>query len=134
MAKIGRNDPCLCGSGQKYKNCHMAADEARAAELRAIRQAPDKLIPRLIEALGDYADATPAALSRFWQEKYTIDQASGLDDLEERGSERFMTWMLFDYALGDGTPLAQIAADPDREWSPAERTLLDGWREVRLQP
>jgi hypothetical protein len=21
-AKIGRNDPCFCGSGKKYKNCH----------------------------------------------------------------------------------------------------------------
>ena len=21
--KIGRNDPCPCGSGKKYKNCHM---------------------------------------------------------------------------------------------------------------
>ncbi|HET7152859.1 MAG TPA: SEC-C metal-binding domain-containing protein, partial [Candidatus Kapabacteria bacterium] len=20
--KIGRNDPCPCGSGKKYKNCH----------------------------------------------------------------------------------------------------------------
>lgn len=20
--KIGRNDPCFCGSGKKYKNCH----------------------------------------------------------------------------------------------------------------
>ena len=24
--KIGRNDPCWCGSGKKYKNCHMASD------------------------------------------------------------------------------------------------------------
>ena len=24
MAKIGRNDPCSCGSGKKYKNCHGA--------------------------------------------------------------------------------------------------------------
>ncbi|MBX2912815.1 MAG: SEC-C metal-binding domain-containing protein [Cyclobacteriaceae bacterium] len=23
MEKIGRNDPCHCGSGKKYKNCHM---------------------------------------------------------------------------------------------------------------
>ena len=23
-AKIGRNDPCWCGSGQKYKKCHGA--------------------------------------------------------------------------------------------------------------
>jgi len=21
--KIGRNDPCPCGSGKKYKNCHL---------------------------------------------------------------------------------------------------------------
>jgi preprotein translocase subunit SecA len=21
-ARIGRNDPCWCGSGQKYKKCH----------------------------------------------------------------------------------------------------------------
>ena len=34
MAKIGRNDPCACGSGKKYKKCCMASDEAadRAAQ------------------------------------------------------------------------------------------------------
>ena len=25
-ARIGRNDPCHCGSGKKYKNCHMRTD------------------------------------------------------------------------------------------------------------
>lgn len=25
--KIGRNDPCWCGSGRKYKQCHMAFDQ-----------------------------------------------------------------------------------------------------------
>lgn len=25
--KIGRNDPCWCRSGKKYKQCHMAMDE-----------------------------------------------------------------------------------------------------------
>ena len=25
--KIGRNDPCWCGSGKKYKACHQAFDE-----------------------------------------------------------------------------------------------------------
>jgi preprotein translocase subunit SecA len=23
--KVGRNEPCPCGSGKKYKNCHGAA-------------------------------------------------------------------------------------------------------------
>lgn len=27
MEKLGRNDACWCGSGKKYKSCHMALDE-----------------------------------------------------------------------------------------------------------
>lgn len=27
MKKLGRNDHCWCGSGKKYKTCHMAFDE-----------------------------------------------------------------------------------------------------------
>ncbi len=27
MVKLGRNDPCWCGSGKKYKSCHMGFDE-----------------------------------------------------------------------------------------------------------
>jgi preprotein translocase subunit SecA len=28
--KLGRNDPCWCGSGKKYKSCHLRSDEAGA--------------------------------------------------------------------------------------------------------
>ena len=28
---LGRNDPCHCGSGKKYKPCHLAAGRGRAA-------------------------------------------------------------------------------------------------------
>jgi len=28
QAELGRNDPCHCGSGKKYKKCCMAKDEA----------------------------------------------------------------------------------------------------------
>jgi len=31
MTKLGRNDPCRCGSGKKYKKCCLALDERRAA-------------------------------------------------------------------------------------------------------
>ncbi|HLE85676.1 MAG TPA: SEC-C metal-binding domain-containing protein [Thermoanaerobaculia bacterium] len=30
--KIGRNDPCPCGSGKKYKRCCLERDRAAAAE------------------------------------------------------------------------------------------------------
>jgi SEC-C motif-containing protein len=31
----GRNDPCYCGSGKKYKQCHLDLDEAEARAARA---------------------------------------------------------------------------------------------------
>ncbi len=39
MAKTGRNDPCPCGSGKKYKQCCLARDEAAAATARAAQPA-----------------------------------------------------------------------------------------------
>lgn len=32
MAKVGRNDPCPCGSGQKYKRCCLPRETAAAVE------------------------------------------------------------------------------------------------------
>lgn len=39
MAKIGRNDPCPCGSGQKYKRCCGPRDDAAAVERAAAARA-----------------------------------------------------------------------------------------------
>jgi hypothetical protein len=36
---LGRNAPCHCGSGRKYKHCCLASDEA-AARARAETEAP----------------------------------------------------------------------------------------------
>jgi len=41
----GRNDPCHCGSGKKYKKCCLATDEQRRLDEQAARQA--KLAPAL---------------------------------------------------------------------------------------
>ncbi|MEE2904241.1 MAG: SEC-C metal-binding domain-containing protein, partial [Myxococcota bacterium] len=36
VKRPGRNDPCWCGSGKKYKKCHMREDEAKAqAQIQA---------------------------------------------------------------------------------------------------
>ncbi|MEJ2684430.1 MAG: SEC-C metal-binding domain-containing protein [Candidatus Sulfobium sp.] len=29
--KVGRNDACWCGSGKKYKKCHLVEDEKKMA-------------------------------------------------------------------------------------------------------
>jgi Tfp pilus assembly protein PilF len=46
MSKIGRNDPCPCGSGKKYKRCCLSKHEAAAAErAAAAAQAAARLAP-----------------------------------------------------------------------------------------
>ncbi len=31
-AKVERNDPCWCGSGKKYKKCHLIEDEKKGSK------------------------------------------------------------------------------------------------------
>lgn len=33
VAKIGRNEPCPCGSGKKYKDCHLSEGTAYLRKL-----------------------------------------------------------------------------------------------------
>jgi len=35
IPELGRNDLCWCGSGKKYKRCHMESDERKKSQLRA---------------------------------------------------------------------------------------------------
>ena len=32
LKSTGRNDACLCGSGKKYKKCHLQEDEAKRSK------------------------------------------------------------------------------------------------------
>ena len=39
LKATGRNDRCPCGSGKKYKKCHLAEDEStRTATLKALEE------------------------------------------------------------------------------------------------
>jgi tetratricopeptide (TPR) repeat protein len=42
MTKTGRNDPCPCGSGKKYKRCCQEKDEAAQSTTRAAAHAAQK--------------------------------------------------------------------------------------------
>ena len=158
MPKVGRNDPCPCGSGKKYKQCHLPIEEAAQAEQLRLRRAVDTLMPKIITAAQDQTGAIPAAFERFWNGKYSPEQLPELDDLEGRGAERFLTWFAFDYALDDGRtlvervaagepglPLDQRFPSPSRggsregdkgapELTDDEARLLAGWTSVRLRP
>lgn len=54
----GRNEPCHCGSGKKYKQCHLVKDEAAAREARQKAQAAAEAAPAPAE------EADPKAAAR----------------------------------------------------------------------
>ena len=60
MAKIGRNDPCPCNSGKKYKKCCMASDEAAALAARPAQAAA--------------APARQPSLANYFQEPDELDE------------------------------------------------------------
>lgn len=136
--KLGRNDPCWCGSGRKYKDCHLPIEDAQRAEQRKLRQAQDTLLPKIMEAARTLPQEFPAALERFWQGKYTPEQMDELDDLEDRGAERFLTWFAFDYLLsGEQTLVEALVLAAERgefEADAFETRLLHAWAAVRLHP
>jgi uncharacterized protein YecA (UPF0149 family) len=39
LKQSGRNDDCACGSGKKYKKCHLREDEEAVSKLLASRNA-----------------------------------------------------------------------------------------------
>jgi len=68
VAKVGRNAPCPCGSGKKYKRCCQKKDAARLADpspvpgvtMAEYRQSPERYLTR--EALADMDEAEMARL------------------------------------------------------------------------
>jgi len=56
-ARPGRNEPCLCGSGRKYKQCCLAKDEAVDAAAR--KAAAEAAAAVEVPAEGAEAPAPP---------------------------------------------------------------------------
>ena len=65
MKKIGRNDPCWCGSGKKYKHCHEAFDAHLIAAADRGHLVPDHDMiktPAQIEAIRESSKINIAVL------------------------------------------------------------------------
>ena len=78
--RVGRNEPCPCGSGKKYKNCCV---KAAVQELQSAR-AHDEAVPRAMAWLAQYhRKAFAAAL----QQEIEETVSACFDDDEEAANE-----------------------------------------------
>lgn len=55
--KIGRNDPCFCGSGKKYKNCCIGKPISKPLPFKATLLSQPKQIDLMTRTFGDYIHA-----------------------------------------------------------------------------
>jgi hypothetical protein len=67
---IGRNDPCHCGSGKKYKKCHLPGEQAvRLAEARgAARPIP----PEVVKQFAAVQAADKAHVDQYGHARQTV--------------------------------------------------------------
>jgi len=74
ILKVGRNDPCPCGSGKKYKKCCMLKDEKRIQS----DESENTAAPSEDKKLNSHSDETENNLHRAYNlmEKSQFEQAS----------------------------------------------------------
>jgi hypothetical protein len=115
MSKIGRNDPCPCGSGKKYKKCCLPKQEDEKAIQRIEQKSDEKPIKEL-----------PASDSIYGADEYGDNSADEFpdkideEDLFETGDEINAE---SDFEPGYVSPLDE----PPPEISDTDEALIDQW-------
>jgi len=112
--KVGRNDPCPCGSGRKYKKCHLRSDEAA----RRAAGEPDtvhNLDEELVYELAAYAAARFGAA---WQgHKRAFADARDAIQLA-------LPWAVYHYRVEGATVVDWYLQEQGHRLSRAERAWL----------
>ncbi len=109
----GRNEPCHCGSGKKYKHCCLRADEARARSARPAPAANDA-------SREDFEGLSPAQVHEILQARKTkrltlLNHNASLspEDAETAPLVAVIGWLLRYHAdHGGGTRLTDRANYP----------------------
>lgn len=114
--KYGRNDPCPCGSGKKYKKCCLIHDDLECALVAEWKKIDSSVIKKgmgLIEDSGVLD--TKLLVEHYWGEKR-------LDSIREKGvvndtaELEYNEWLMNDYyKMGEDAPfvLGRLLTDPE---------------------
>lgn len=104
MTDIGRNDPCPCGSGKKYKRCCLEKEtRVKSPPEKKLRE---KLMASLMEFIHKrpYKEELEEAFYLFWGEEIEELPEDIINDLvfEERAEVAFTEWLIHDYITFSG--------------------------------
>ncbi|OLC16598.1 MAG: hypothetical protein AUH29_04550 [Candidatus Rokubacteria bacterium 13_1_40CM_69_27] len=136
MKPVGRNDPCPCGSGKKYKRCCLDRAGSVGAYTGAEREAALDGLFRFAARAGLEEERATADLA-FWGE--LADELSA-DELKEAMSLEqsqlgFQEWYVFDLALSDGrTFLERYLERAQHRLRSGELRFLERMRRSHIRP
>lgn len=80
--KIGRNDPCWCGSGKKYKKCHYGRE---SMEKQSPFSAEKQLIKNYSKKYCLHPGASENECNGYIVKAHTIQRSGGLSKIAENG-------------------------------------------------
>jgi hypothetical protein len=126
VAKVGRNDPCPCGSGKKYKHCCLRQETLGKSEAMGRERAWETITEKLFDFAREprfQADLV-TAFDLFWNNVYSIDQVGSLEPAQVMN---FLDWFAHDYRTSqDGRRIIDIfLEDQAGELSEHEREAAE---------
>jgi len=134
MADVGRNDPCPCGSGKKYKRCHLLVEEAAPAPVGQRARARHQIDERVVSEMLRFG-------RRYFPDWNPVVEYEELGGNAEH-LQLFAPWAVYHCDL-EGRPLFERylesrgghLPEAEREWLAAQRhTWLSVWEVTDVAP
>lgn len=131
MTQVGRNDPCPCGSGKKYKRCCVGQRDVQSSSCGSFTPAERS---SAIAKLWRFA-ASPE-FAQDWEIAHAIFWGGILEDQDPGQVEKFMrlpqaevmcnSWRVFDLEIEDTSTVIDLFLKSHASLlSPGERVYLD---------
>lgn len=134
MTNTGRNDPCPCGSGKKYKKCCLETVELSEFTWLKMRRTEGELIPRLLKHAAD--SYGPDSVYEAWDEFSAFQDIPMEPDTDPDFETAFLPWFVFNWGpdnaekdKADHYPETRIAlhylAENEKEIEPFARRFIE---------
>ncbi|WP_097677931.1 YecA family protein [Bacillus massilinigeriensis] len=122
---VGRNDPCPCGSGRKYKQCCLKKE--KVVELGQVKQGhffqmKNRLVERLLdEVIGTFSFSEYQSLKRKFRER------TGVHDIWEGFCDHWLVFFYRNPAFGGLRGIEWYNRNRGRKDEPALQRMAQAW-------
>jgi hypothetical protein len=123
MANIGRNDPCPCGSGKKYKKCCLPKSYVEMGKEESLKV---KLVQDILAfSKRYYGDLIDEAHEYFWDDFDPEKELSGTT--LDMANINFWEWLVYDWIPDeeDGRTLIELYMDNNKRLNLDESKVLN---------